>query len=167
MNNKATRIGVALLFIILFVTIGWLWYGGAFKAVRVEKKDQYNFTIYGEAYQGSLKEKTLANLFTKYEELSDDTSLYVMVCYEGLPTKENKYTTKLYIGLNKSTLGARAQEVNWKKVYTARHHSSYLMNKAQTSIFNTAEKDAVKLDLSQMLEVYYTQEDIRVVVPVL
>lgn len=160
-----TKLVFGGLIVLVLAFLVWFGIGGGFANVEVEKEKEYVLTIYGKSFEGSLKSKEVSKLFSEVEESFNGKAMYV--CYDGIPSKENEYTVKMTVGGLESFEGAEKEVISLQEVYKARHDSHYMLNKAQTQILNIAKEDGVELNLTKMIEVYYTKNDIEVVIPVL
>ncbi len=145
--------------------LAWFAIGGGFSSVEVVKEEHYSLTIYGKLYDGSLKEKEVSLLFAEVEKELNGKPMYVY--YEGIPSKDNDYSVKMIIGGLDSFEGTVKRRIEFTEVYSARHDSHYMLNKAQNEILNSAKEGEIDLDMSKMIEVYYSQDDLEVMIPAL
>lgn len=160
-----TRLVFGGLIVVLIAFLAWFGIGGGFESVEVTTIKDFELTIYGKEFNGALGDKAASEFFDKVEANLGGKPMYVY--YDGKPTKENQYSSKVIAGGLDHFEAAAKSTISFKEVLTAQHDAHYMLNKAQTNIFTAAKEEGKILDLDKMIEVYHTKNNVQVIIPVL
>lgn len=160
-----TRLVFGGLIVLLLVFLAWFGLSGGFDTVEVTNEQDYQLVIFGQEYKGALGSKEASRFFSETEAVLDGKPMYVF--YDGKPTKENEYSSNVIAGGLVEFEGSSKKKLFFDVVFKARHDAHYMLNKAQTNIFNAAKEKGEVLDLTKMIEIYHTKNDVEVVIPVL
>lgn len=135
------------------------------------KKDQ-TYWVYGTTYQGKIDQEAFGLLFKDAEKIIAEKNLKASAgaIYTVDVTDKRKQYVNAFVGIiSEDSLAPiptlKAQKFHYKKVVSATQESNPFFNNMYNQLTNYVEKEKLAIDKTIQIEIYLSEEKIRVDLP--
>ena len=164
-------IGIVVGFVACFIIFAF--YNGWFNSVHYKEQTNTEYVLFGEQYDGPIKNKEWRVLFDKMDNIAQsDSALKLAAYYEKEPTKKNDFNVKAFVGVigNKDISffkekGLGVDTVFFRQSIHASKEAHPFFQRLISDIYTYCDKNGKAMDKNQLIEIYHDENFMEVIAP--